>query len=70
MRQLPALLENVRIDRDRRERIVVRESIRGAQRPVHSEDARLLHPGQLGKDIRFAGEFVAGNLRLKSPDER
>jgi hypothetical protein len=37
---------------------------------VHSEDARLLHPGQLGKDIRFAGEFVAGNLRLKSADER
>ena len=70
MRQLPTLLQNVGIDLERRERIVVREPIGGAQWPVHSEDASLLHPGQLGKDIRFAGEFVAGNLRLESPDKR
>ena len=70
MRQLPTLLEDVGIDRERRERIVVREPIGGAQRPVHSEGASLLHPGQLGEDVFFAGEFVAGDLGLESPDKR
>src|SRR6266480_2103369 len=70
MRQLPTLLEDVGINRERRERIVVRESIGGAQRPVHSERASLLHPGQLGEDVLFAGEFVARDLGLKSPNKR
>ena len=43
------MLEDVGINRERRERVIVRESIGRAQRAVHSENACLLHLGQLGK---------------------
>ena len=63
MRYHPFLFQQVRIDRQRRERIFCNEPEIRVNWAEHSEDARFLHPLQLAPKILLC-EYV-GQMKLR-----